>query len=55
MKNGDVKTFSDPERIKEDLWEMIYVKDEAGRNMVSDIKDVNMKIPSSILKVNREM
>ncbi|XP_069141270.1 uncharacterized protein [Argopecten irradians] len=50
MNTGEVKTFDDPDRIKEDLWEMIYVKDAEGRNLVSDIKEVNMKIPSAILK-----
>ncbi|XP_060075728.1 uncharacterized protein LOC132555397 [Ylistrum balloti] len=50
MNSGEVKTFTDPDRIKEDLWEMIYVKDEAGRDMVSDIKEVNMKIPAPILQ-----
>ncbi|XP_021369321.1 uncharacterized protein LOC110460623 isoform X2 [Mizuhopecten yessoensis] len=50
MNSGEVKTFTDPDRIKEDLWKMIYVKDEAGRDMVSEIQEVNMKIPAAILK-----
>ncbi|XP_033744459.1 uncharacterized protein LOC117330352 [Pecten maximus] len=50
MNSGEVKTFDDPDRIKEDLWEMIYVEDAAGRDMVSDIKEVNMEIPAAILK-----
>jgi len=53
--DGKTKTFTDPDRIKEDLWEMIYVQDQAGRDLVTSIKEVCMKIPSDFLKVRNRI
>ena len=51
-RDGTRKVFSDPSRIKEELWGMIYESDESGRNNVSEIQEVCIEIPCPILKVS---